>query len=172
MCCRDLWGEFEICNKIRSSIVLCVVVIYELNSECATTPDQVLCSFNEAVRLQVILRIQIIIISHGYIELLSQCVACCCTLWIQSNITASIVLFDIRQSDYKYFSVYKSRFQLTITIRCCCTLRILLIITTRFIRSVQQCQIKYCDMGWLRLVGSIKLQVFFAEYCLFYRALL
>jgi len=27
-------------------------------------------------------------------------------------------------------------------------------------------------MGWLRLVGSIKLQVSFAEYCLFYRALL
>jgi len=25
-------------------------------------------------------------------------------------------------------------------------------------------------MGWLRLVGSIKLQVSFAEYCLFYRA--
>ena len=28
------------------------------------------------------------------------------------------------------------------------------------------------DMGWLRSVGSIKLQVSFAEYCLFYRALL
>jgi len=27
-------------------------------------------------------------------------------------------------------------------------------------------------MGWLRLVGSIKLQVSFAEYCLFFRALL
>jgi len=27
-------------------------------------------------------------------------------------------------------------------------------------------------MGWLRLVGSIKLQVSFVEYCLFYRALL
>ena len=27
-------------------------------------------------------------------------------------------------------------------------------------------------MGWLRLVGSLKLQVSFAEYCLFYRALL
>ena len=26
-------------------------------------------------------------------------------------------------------------------------------------------------MGWLRSVGSIKLQVSFAEYCLFYRAL-
>jgi len=29
-----------------------------------------------------------------------------------------------------------------------------------------------CDMGWLRLVGSIKKQVSFAEYSLFYRALL
>jgi len=28
------------------------------------------------------------------------------------------------------------------------------------------------DMGWLRLVGSLKLQVYFAEYCPFYRALL
>jgi len=28
------------------------------------------------------------------------------------------------------------------------------------------------DMGWLRLVGSTKLQVSFAEYRLFYRALL
>ena len=28
------------------------------------------------------------------------------------------------------------------------------------------------SMGWLRLVGSIKLQVSFAAYCLFYRALL
>jgi len=27
-------------------------------------------------------------------------------------------------------------------------------------------------MGWLRLVGSMKLQVSFAEYSLFYRALL
>ena len=27
-------------------------------------------------------------------------------------------------------------------------------------------------MGWLRLVGSLKVQVFFAEYSLFYRALL
>jgi len=27
-------------------------------------------------------------------------------------------------------------------------------------------------MGWLRLVGSLKLQVFFVEYCLFYRSLL
>ena len=30
----------------------------------------------------------------------------------------------------------------------------------------------HSDMGWLRSVGSIKLQVSFAEYCLFYRALL
>ena len=29
-----------------------------------------------------------------------------------------------------------------------------------------------CVMGWLRLVGSIKLQFSYAEYCLFYRALL
>jgi len=29
-----------------------------------------------------------------------------------------------------------------------------------------------CAMGWLRLVGSLKLQVSFAEYSLFYRALL
>ena len=28
------------------------------------------------------------------------------------------------------------------------------------------------NMGWLRLVGSLKLQVAFAEYRLFYRALL
>jgi len=28
------------------------------------------------------------------------------------------------------------------------------------------------DMGWLRLVGALKLQVTFAEYSLFYRALL
>jgi len=30
----------------------------------------------------------------------------------------------------------------------------------------------WADMGWLRLVGSLKLQVSFAEYCLFYRSLL
>jgi len=30
----------------------------------------------------------------------------------------------------------------------------------------------FIDIGWLRLVGSIKLQVFFAEYRLFYKALL
>ena len=29
-----------------------------------------------------------------------------------------------------------------------------------------------CTIGWLRLVGSIQLQVSFAEYCLFYRDLL
>ena len=28
------------------------------------------------------------------------------------------------------------------------------------------------DMGWLRLVGSLKLKVSFAEHSLFYRALL
>ena len=32
--------------------------------------------------------------------------------------------------------------------------------------------IVYGGMGWLRLVGSLKLQVSFAEYSLFYRALL
>jgi len=31
---------------------------------------------------------------------------------------------------------------------------------------------RYCTMGWLRLAGSLKLQVSFAEYHLFYRALL
>jgi len=30
----------------------------------------------------------------------------------------------------------------------------------------------YTCMGWLRLVGSLKLQVSFAEYRLFYRSLL
>ena len=30
---------------------------------------------------------------------------------------------------------------------------------------------KYIAMGWLRLLGSFKLQVSFAEYTLFYRAL-
>jgi len=33
-------------------------------------------------------------------------------------------------------------------------------------------QHQHLDMGWLRLVGSLKLQVSFAEYSLFYRALL
>ena len=41
--------------------------------------------------------------------------------------------------------------------------------------SVLQCvvvsSVAVC-MWWLRSVGSIKLQVSFAEYCLFYRALL
>jgi len=32
--------------------------------------------------------------------------------------------------------------------------------------------IRHLPMGWLRFVGSLKLQVSFAEYCLFYRALL
>jgi len=31
---------------------------------------------------------------------------------------------------------------------------------------------KHICMGWLRLVGSLKLQVSFEEYCVFYRALL
>ena len=51
--------------------------------------------------------------------------------------------------------------------------------------SAHSCFLNVCDlshfwkgclaaepMGWLRLVGSIKLQVSFAEYCLFYRSLL
>jgi len=38
---------------------------------------------------------------------------------------------------------------------------------------VQSAQLAlHVDMGWLRLVGSLKLQVSFAEYRLFYRALL
>ena len=36
----------------------------------------------------------------------------------------------------------------------------------------KQIQHAYWPMGWLRLVGSLKLQVSFAEYSLFYRALL
>jgi len=36
----------------------------------------------------------------------------------------------------------------------------------------QACIYLLHDMGWLRLVGSLKLQVSFAEYRLFYRALL
>ena len=34
------------------------------------------------------------------------------------------------------------------------------------------CSMQYIPMGWLQSVGSIKLQVSFSEYCLFYRALL
>ena len=33
-------------------------------------------------------------------------------------------------------------------------------------------QQNFAGIGWLRLVGSLKLQVSFAEYSLFYRALL
>jgi len=36
--------------------------------------------------------------------------------------------------------------------------------------TLQICNVRY--RGWLRLVGSMKLQVSFAEYSLFYRALL
>jgi len=51
---------------------------------------------------------------------------------------------------------------------------------TRHIMCVATCVNWYCHttlsaenaIGWLRSVGSIKLQVSFAEYCLFYRALL
>jgi len=32
--------------------------------------------------------------------------------------------------------------------------------------------VHHCTTGWLRLVGSLKLQVSFAEYPLFYRSLL
>ena len=41
---------------------------------------------------------------------------------------------------------------------------------TKFIYILQVSFV--CDMGWLRSVGSIKLYVSFAEYRLFYRALL
>ena len=37
---------------------------------------------------------------------------------------------------------------------------------------IYMCMYICVDMGWLRLVGSLKLQVSFAEYRLFYRALL
>ena len=47
---------------------------------------------------------------------------------------------------------------------------------TSFRSSLSLClsltHLTYAPMGWLRLVGSIKLQVSFAEYSLFYRALL
>jgi len=39
-------------------------------------------------------------------------------------------------------------------------------------RCVWEWFVCVCDMGWLRSVGSIKLQVSFAEYRLFYRPLL
>jgi len=40
------------------------------------------------------------------------------------------------------------------------------------VRVYSRCVCKPRHMGWLRLVGSLKLQVSFAEYSLFYRALL
>ena len=44
---------------------------------------------------------------------------------------------------------------------------------TRQLSSCAFCgRILYSSMGWLRLVGFFKIQVFFAEYGLFYRALL
>ena len=40
------------------------------------------------------------------------------------------------------------------------------------IMHLQVMCMRYICMGWLRLVGSLKIYVSFAEYCLFYRALL
>ena len=41
-----------------------------------------------------------------------------------------------------------------------------------FLRCVLSCSCDVIIMGWLRLVDSLKLQVYFAEYRLFYRAFL
>ena len=38
--------------------------------------------------------------------------------------------------------------------------------------SIRTSHSEHMDVGWLRLVGSLKSLVSFAEYCLFYRALL
>ena len=49
------------------------------------------------------------------------------------------------------------------------TLRSLLIVATPY---QEVCVVQVRDMGWLHLVGSLKLYVSFAEYSLFYRSLL
>jgi len=49
-------------------------------------------------------------------------------------------------------------------------LRSLLMVATPYLESEQPQS--FLSVGWLRLVGSLKLQVSFAEYRLFYRALL
>ena len=43
---------------------------------------------------------------------------------------------------------------------------------TQIIYTITTAMTAAMTMGWLQSVGSIKLQVSFAEYCLFYRALL
>ena len=45
-------------------------------------------------------------------------------------------------------------------------------LSSQFVSHRQEDHVVYTCMGWLRLVGSIKLQVSFAEYSLFYWALL
>jgi len=51
---------------------------------------------------------------------------------------------------------------------CCSVLQCVALCSLQRLRHHRVCS----TMGWLRLVGSIKLQVSFAEYSLFYRALL
>ena len=51
-------------------------------------------------------------------------------------------------------------------LRCCLPVRL-------FVgRRLSQPHLAQRNMGWLRSVGSIKYKVSFAEYCLFYRAIL
>ena len=51
-------------------------------------------------------------------------------------------------------------------------LRSLLIVATPYPCPTWRRNNKYQTLGWLQSVGSIKLQVPFAKYCLFYRVLL
>jgi len=111
----------------------------------------------------------------------SQCVAMCCRLlqWVRPKNSRAVVMFALRSL-------------LQCVAECCsvlgknsCTIVILAL------RPLLQCVAVCCnvlhytetlwntpqhtatnDMGWLRLVGSLKVQVSFAEYSFFHRDLL
>jgi len=82
-----------------------------------------------------------------------QCVAVCCSL-----LQSVAVCYSVLQTEEHMLQQHE--LQSVCSVAVCCSV----------LKCVVVCQ--HFGMGWLRSLGSIKVQVSFVEYSLFYRALL
>jgi len=100
-------------------------------------------------------------------EGLLQCVAVCCSVLQCVAVSCQRVARDNRRQQETTRETNEGLLQCVSV--CCSVLQCVAVCCSE---RTSMTALQEFGMGWLRLVGSLKLQVSFAEYSLFYRALL